>query len=213
MSNLKNQNEIDFLNEIISICDKVKDKGFLLSDAKKLGKKYNISNKRARNIVTTTDKLITIPRGSNKLIFTDYKTARKYEDKKIDAYTLKENKKVEQFKNFPTKEDFNYCCYRFLNNRNEIIYIGRATNLLDRMKNHKHLSNECYNAIDKIEYTKFNSEDDLDIAERYYIAKYKPRYNEEFKNKNFTFTIDFLDSKYWKELKYIYGLNKIKKNS
>ena len=34
--------------------------------------------------------------------------------------------------------------YRFLNNKEEIIYIGKAKKLKERMNNHTHLPKECY---------------------------------------------------------------------
>lgn len=42
----------------------------------------------------------------------------------------------------------------------------------------------------------------MNIAEMYYISKYKPKYNEEFKNINITLNFDELDTKTWIELDY-----------
>ena len=49
-----------------------------------------------------------------------------------------------------------YYVYRFLNNKNEIIYVGKSVNFINRMKQHfgsnGHLPKECYDNVDKIEY-------------------------------------------------------------
>ena len=50
--------------------------------------------------------------------------------------------------------------YRFLNDKDEIIYIGRSKNLDKRLYNHNHLPEECYKEIHKIEYVKLNNNDE-----------------------------------------------------
>ena len=69
------------------------------------------------------------------------------------------------------------CVYRFLNKNNEVIYIGKATDLNQRMKNHNHLPEECYKERIRVEYIKFKTEDDMNLAERYFILKCNPKYN------------------------------------
>lgn len=89
------------------------------------------------------------------------------------------------------------CVYRFKNTSNEIIYIGRAKVLKSRLKGHKHLPTDCYSEVSLIEYTVFDTEDDVDLAERYFISKLKPKYNTEFKGKNITVTISDFEEKEW----------------
>ena len=89
------------------------------------------------------------------------------------------------------------CIYRFKNKENKIIYIGKAKDLNRRLSTHTHLQKECYEEIEIIEYISLNTMDDMDLAERYFISKYKPEYNEIFKNRNITFNILFLDRKKW----------------
>lgn len=68
--------------------------------------------------------------------------------------------------------------YRFLNNKDETIYIGKTTKALsDRLRQHKHLTTECYQSINKIKYMELENEGDLHILEIYYINKYLPIYN------------------------------------
>lgn len=72
--------------------------------------------------------------------------------------------------------------YKFLNDEDKIIYIGKAKSFRARMSGHDHLSNECYEEIDKIAYSKLSNGDEASIYERYLINKMKPKYNKEFNN-------------------------------
>ena len=90
------------------------------------------------------------------------------------------------------------CIYRFLNNKGQVIYIGKAKDLKARMANHNHLSDECYEETVKIEYCEFGTEDDIDLAERYLIPKYKPKYNTEFKQRELGMVIYSLENLNWK---------------
>jgi hypothetical protein len=86
--------------------------------------------------------------------------------------------------------------YRFLNKEGNILYIGKATVLEDRMKNHEHLDEKCYNAIDKIEYIELDNSDEMSIYERYLINIYSPKYNISYNNSS-TFCFE-LPKKTWK---------------
>lgn len=103
--------------------------------------------------------------------------------------------------NIYTKENLDFCCYRFINRMGEIIYVGRAKNLITRLDNHDHLPQECYKQVERIEYCKFDSNDDLDLAEPYFIAKWKPKFNQDFVNKKYSFTLKEFEEKEWKILK------------
>lgn len=87
--------------------------------------------------------------------------------------------------------------YRFINENGEVVYIGKAKNLKNRLNNHKHLSGECYSETVEIHYTVFNTVDDMDLAERYLISKLKPKYNEIYKKKQITITIDDFEGLTW----------------
>lgn len=89
------------------------------------------------------------------------------------------------------------CIYRFKNKSKEIIYIGKAKELNRRIKAHSHLPAECYEELKTIEYILLKTIDDIDLAERYLVAKNKPKYNEALKNKNISFRIKYLDNKKW----------------
>ena len=91
--------------------------------------------------------------------------------------------------------------YRFKNEKQEVIYIGKTIDLDGRIRKHKHLDNKCYEEIKTVEYITLNTVDDMDLAERYLIAKYKPKYNTVYKYTYITLTINDLDNMVWTELK------------
>lgn len=73
--------------------------------------------------------------------------------------------------------------YRFLNKNNDIIYIGKTTkSLAERLRQHNHLTTQCYQSINKIEYMEIENEGDLHVLEIYYINKYLPIYNSGSKS-------------------------------
>lgn len=89
------------------------------------------------------------------------------------------------------------CVYRFINKDGEIIYIGKAKFINQRLNNHKHLSEECYKEVDIIEYCIFETEYEMDLAERYYIPKIKPKYNTMLSNNTLNISISEFDNKDW----------------
>lgn len=89
------------------------------------------------------------------------------------------------------------CIYKFLNNKNEVIYIGKAKDLEQRLSNHNHLSCECYKELSEVRYCTFNTEDEMDFAERYYIPRYNPKYNTLLKEKSITISIKEFDNVIW----------------
>lgn len=74
--------------------------------------------------------------------------------------------------------------YRFTNSNNEIIYIGKAKDLKNRISNHNHLPKQCYEERVKIEYIICLNDDESSIYERYLINKLSPKYNTQYDNKS-----------------------------
>ena len=87
--------------------------------------------------------------------------------------------------------------YRFLNENNKIIYIGKTVNLMRRMKEHDHLTEDCYKKVVNIEYTECETEYDSLILERYLIAKIKPKFNKIFKCHDLSINIKEFDNIPW----------------
>lgn len=71
--------------------------------------------------------------------------------------------------------------YQFINNLNEIIYIGITKDLNSRMyqhfNNYGHLDSNVYKEVDHVLYSKVNSVNEAKIYEIYYISKLKPKHN------------------------------------
>ena len=99
--------------------------------------------------------------------------------------------------NFCKKDMHTNCIYRFLNKKGEVIYIGKATNLENRITNHRHLPKQCYEETETIEVATFNTEYDMDFAERYYVPKFKPIYNGMMRLSEITLNIKEFDEIKW----------------
>jgi excinuclease UvrABC nuclease subunit len=99
--------------------------------------------------------------------------------------------------------------YRFKDINNNIIYVGKTAQTLDRrISQHLtkgHLPKECYRNIARIEYQKYKTESDSLVMETYYITKYNPKYNTLQKSRDLP-TLE-LDNKEWKIYK-VYKLAK-----
>lgn len=93
------------------------------------------------------------------------------------------------------------CIYRFLDINKKLLYIGKAKNLEERMKNHNHLPVECYEKTAYIEFIDFPTMEDANIMERVLISMLKPPYNTEFKNNNITLHIVEVANLQWKKYK------------
>jgi len=103
--------------------------------------------------------------------------------------------------------------YKFINYYDEIIYIGKTSNIKNRIKTHfgknGHLDFVCYNNTKKIMYSEVNSAYNAEIIETYLIHKYKPLYNDEKKYKGNSKDIFVnIEEPIWKNLLF----NKIKQN-
>ena len=93
--------------------------------------------------------------------------------------------------------------YRFLDINNDVIYVGKTAQSLDkRIAQHftnGHLDPSCYKSIAKIEYQKYKTESDALVMETYYITKYNPRFNKLQKSRDLP-TLD-LDKQQWRTYK------------
>ena len=83
--------------------------------------------------------------------------------------------------------DEKYYIYRFLDEEENILYIGRTNDLERRILAEHftdlgHLPMECYKSIDKIEYTEVLNESEEVAYEAVLINKIKPSYNTQFKD-------------------------------
>ena len=96
--------------------------------------------------------------------------------------------------------DKKYYVYKFLNDDQEVLYVGKTTNLKDRIFRHfhsGHLSPECYSEVSYIRYIECKTDLEMTIKEIYFIDKYKPKYNSVFVNDESMDPIEDLDNIKW----------------
>lgn len=77
--------------------------------------------------------------------------------------------------------------YRFLDNKGNIIYIGRTNDIRRRIlkehfTNNTHLPAECYLETEKVEYTEIINESEEVAYEAILINQYRPKFNTQFKD-------------------------------
>lgn len=98
--------------------------------------------------------------------------------------------------------------YRFKNEENEIIYVGKTKNLEQRIRTHfgnqGHLPEECYKEVRKIEFLVFEKESLMGIKELYYIAKFQPKYNVADKS-DYLFLSALEEGDKWEDCLYAKG--------
>ena len=100
--------------------------------------------------------------------------------------------------------------YRFMSDKNQVLYIGKTVNMDQRMKHHfskkSHLAHtDLYTKVQRIEYMTCKSEYEALQKELAYINFYKPRYNSASKIKQL---IDPPGNDRWKVYKVIRPLSK-----
>lgn len=69
--------------------------------------------------------------------------------------------------------------YKFLNNNNEVLYVGKSKDIISRIANHKTLLNSQYDEVETIEFASVKNKIEMDIYELYYINKYSPKFNKK----------------------------------
>ena len=105
--------------------------------------------------------------------------------------------------------------YRFLDINNNILYVGKTSQTLDkRISQHftkGHLPKECYCSIVRIEYQKYKTESDALVMETYYITKDNPRYNKLQKSRDLpTLDLDKQEWRLYKQYKLVKPKQKLK---
>lgn len=100
-----------------------------------------------------------------------------------------------------------HCVYRFINEDNEIIYIGRTSQGMDkRMGQHfssnGHLAIDGYRAVERIEYAELPTKADVDVVEKYLVSTLRPVYNKEFMNSG-QMTVEVKVNLNWTSYPYI----------
>lgn len=76
-----------------------------------------------------------------------------------------------------------YYVYKMINIENETLYIGKTSNIENRVKQHKRDKYWMDDAV-RVYYSELKNKTDMDIYEIYYINKYNPIHNKDFMNEN-----------------------------
>ncbi len=96
-----------------------------------------------------------------------------------NQYILAKEKRAEKYKK--KRNDSDYFIYKFVDDNDQIIYIGKTIRLPARMVQHfttdSHLTDECYDHVKYIFYSSLKTKIEMDIYEIYLIDKYRPQYN------------------------------------
>ena len=80
-------------------------------------------------------------------------------------------------------------CYRFLDELENVIYVGSSKNIDRRLKSHfggkqGHLGSSVYSQVARVQVCKCNDYPTALALEQYLINKYKPRFNKKDKSHN-----------------------------
>lgn len=105
--------------------------------------------------------------------------------KKYLSYCKKCNSEKSKNDYNKKKQDGLNFVYKFLNEDNEVIYVGKTSNLPVRLAHHlsksnSHLPEEARSEISKVQYMVIGLTSLMDIKEIYYINLYKPKYNQKY---------------------------------
>jgi len=99
----------------------------------------------------------------------------------LNKYALDKAKRAEKYKK--KRNDSDYFVYKFVDDNEQIIYIGKTIRLPARMVQHfktdSHLPDGCYDNVKDVFYCLLKTKAEMDIYEIYLIDKFRPQYNEK----------------------------------
>lgn len=86
-----------------------------------------------------------------------------------------------------------YIVYKFLNSKNETLYIGKSVNFDNRIKSHIK-TKKWWKEVKVVQIAQCSTKTDMDIYELYYINKLEPKYNiASVNNISSSFNLDELE--------------------
>ena len=98
--------------------------------------------------------------------------------------------------------------YKFLDANDDLLYVGISDkDIMTRLKQHTHLSVECYDLVEFVEYCEFDTKCDVELIERYLVSKYKPKFNTVYSNKDITVTVPEFDNLKYTKMRYNFNKN------
>lgn len=127
----------------------------------------------------------------------DKKTYVSYCKQCFREYSNKRSAKLRE------KDKGKYFVYKLLDEKLNILYIGKTNNLKRRIQQHMSTGFLPKDAIDEVKYISYiclPKQILSDIREIYYINKYKPKYNKQYKYEEMTDIGFDLIELYWKTI-------------
>lgn len=88
---------------------------------------------------------------------------------------------------------------RFINFENEVVYVGRSKQLESYLQSYSSSGYlESYDDVERVEYITFDNEVEMNLAEIYFINKYKPILNQRRIYEGESAPIELFENKTWK---------------
>lgn len=153
----------------------------VLSNRYNLNSLYDLIEKKKYHYMPT-EKLFNIK--DNKISCKSYKEFIEYHNKYRKNKRMKTYKTDESILNKKNNYDKSLCVYRFLDEDDNVLYVGKTQSMTYRIMQHftgnGHLKSECYRQVKKIQYMQCKNDSDMKDKEIYFINKYKPKYNKVY---------------------------------
>lgn len=119
---------------------------------------------------------------------TEFKINRRCKDGYTNiCKTCINNLRKDKSNNLKLNNKQKYYIYKFLDNNDNVIYVGQTIDMEKRMYQHKsynYKNYDLYSNIYKVRYAEVESDYHMNIYEIHYICKYNPKYNIQFKSEN-----------------------------
>lgn len=96
--------------------------------------------------------------------------------------------------------------YRMIDLQGNIVYVGKTNNLSVRINSHANEPKKddwFLKNVYKIEYMQFDEYGDCSMAEIYFIAKFKPKYNTDFYSHKISLNITQFDEQKWEDANFL----------
>ena len=127
----------------------------------------------------------------------------KYHKRKNDLSYLITSQQVDEYlekilkRQKKNKDTQNYFLYKYCNENNEVVYVGKTINLDNRI--YAHTKDQLKDFSGKIFYTKINNKVNMDFLEYVLINKYHPCFNTQYND--LSISTDWNNEPQWYEYK------------
>lgn len=162
---------------------------------------YKIKSKE-EHLIYSKSRLLNLNKSRNKIIqennLTISPTTAKVFDDILEEQRIIQKQFSHKIKDIQVKPT--NVVYRFLDEQNNLIYIGKSSDLRTRIKNHSMENKQgdwFHKEVFNIEYIQFEQYGDCSLAEIYFVSKLKPKYNKDFTYWDTSLDLDIFNNKKW----------------